>query len=219
MLSASYASRHSPADNLQIRAISIKTPSAIHAILKIYAEITGMSENPYPPSAQKGMSHMTNQTVVEKIADYIENHLEEDIPLDKIAKELNYSKFYIARVFADNTGYTIYKYIQGRRLTLAARKLAETDKPIVEIAYEARYGSQQAFTLAFSQFYLCTPQTYRMAYLSPGSPESGLAVRLPPPPCVPCIASHGAAAYVEVKWRHEYNTICYRTDQPRGAEL
>ena len=110
---------------------------------------------PYPPSAQKGMSHMTNQTVVEKIADYIENHLEEDIPLDKIAKELNYSKFYIARVFADNTGYTIYKYIQGRRLTLAARKLAETDKPIVEIAYEARYGSQQAFTLAFSQFYLC----------------------------------------------------------------
>ena len=72
-----------------------------------------MSENPYPPSAQKGMSHMTNQTVVEKIADYIENHLEEDIPLDKIAKELNYSKFYIARVFADNTGYTIYKYIQG----------------------------------------------------------------------------------------------------------
>ena len=114
-----------------------------------------MSENPYPPSAQKGMSHMTNQTVVEKIADYIENHLEEDIPLDKIAKELNYSKFYIARVFADNTGYTIYKYIQGRRLTLAARKLAETDKPIVEIAYEARYGSQQAFTLAFSQFYLC----------------------------------------------------------------
>ena len=50
---------------------------------------------------------MTNQTVVEKIADYIENHLEEDIPLDKIAKELNYSKFYIARVFADNTGHTI----------------------------------------------------------------------------------------------------------------
>ena len=46
----------------------------------------GMSENPYPPSAQKGMSHMTNQTVVEKIADYIENHLEEDITLDKIAK-------------------------------------------------------------------------------------------------------------------------------------
>ena len=185
MLSASYASRHSPADNLQIRAISIKTPSAIHAILKIYAEITGMSENPYPPSAQKGMSHMTNQTVVEKIADYIENHLEEDIPLDKIAKELNYSKFYIARVFADNTGYTIYKYIQGRRLTLAARKLAETDKPIVEIAYEARYGSQQAFTLAFSQFYLCTPQTYRkngvfvprLPRIRLGSPAATAALR------------------------------------------
>ena len=54
-----------------------------------------------------------------------------------------------------------YKYIQGRRLTLAARELVETKKPITEIAYEAHYNSQQAFTLAFHQLYLCTPQTYR----------------------------------------------------------
>ena len=81
--------------------------------------------------------------------------------LDRIAKELNYSKFYIARIFAKETGCTIYKYIQGRRLTLAARKLVETKEPIIEIAYEAHYNSQQAFTLAFHQLYLCTPQTYR----------------------------------------------------------
>ena len=104
---------------------------------------------------------MNNNTVVEKIVDYIETHINEDLPLDKIAKELNYSKFYIARTFKSHTGVTIYKYIQGRCLDEAARKLVETDQPIVEIAFEAGYSSQQAFTQAFRHTYTCTPQQYR----------------------------------------------------------
>lgn len=104
---------------------------------------------------------MSEHSVVDKIVDYIEAHLDDDLSLDKIAKDLNYSKFYIARAFAEKTGSSVYKYIQGRRLSLAAQKLVETKKPIIDIAYEAHYNSQQAFTLAFSQLYLCTPQVYR----------------------------------------------------------
>ena len=77
---------------------------------------------------------MSDNIIVKKIADYIEDNLNEDLSLDKISKDLNYSKFYIARTFAEKTGSTIYKYIQGRRLTLAAKKLVETKKPIIEIA-------------------------------------------------------------------------------------
>lgn len=104
---------------------------------------------------------MSEYSVIYKIVDYIEEHLDEDLSLDKLAESLNYSKFYIARVFVEKTGTSIYKYIQGRRLTLAAQKLVETKKPIIDIAYEAQYHSQQAFTLAFHQMYLCTPQVYR----------------------------------------------------------
>lgn len=104
---------------------------------------------------------MNDDRIIEKVASYIENHIEEDLSLDKIAESLNYSKFYMARMFADKTGCTIYKYIQGRRLTLAAKKLAETEESIADIAYEAHYGSQQAFTLAFSRAYQCSPQVYR----------------------------------------------------------
>lgn len=104
---------------------------------------------------------MSETNIVKETVEYIENHLKEDLSLNRIAKELNYSKFYIARTFAEMTGCTIYKYIQGRRLTLAAQQLVESKTPISEIAYEAHYNSQQAFTLAFHQLYLCTPQTYR----------------------------------------------------------
>lgn len=104
---------------------------------------------------------MEENKIVKKIADYIELHLAEDLSLDNIAKELNYSKFYIERTFTQKTGITIYKYIQRRRLTQAARQLVESDKPITDIAYDAHYNSHQAFTLAFRTLYRCSPKTFR----------------------------------------------------------
>lgn len=104
---------------------------------------------------------MNEKAIVAEILSYIEKNLNEDLSLDCIERELCYSKFYINRLFAKETGSTIYKYIQMRRLTEAARQLVETDKSIVEISQEAHYNSQQAFTLAFHQVYLCAPNEYR----------------------------------------------------------
>ena len=73
---------------------------------------------------------MRDGNVIKKVVSYIEEHLEEDLSLDRIAEALNYSKFYIARTFAEETGGTVYKYIQGRRLTLAAEKLVRTEESI-----------------------------------------------------------------------------------------
>ncbi|MCI8483161.1 MAG: helix-turn-helix transcriptional regulator [Lachnospiraceae bacterium] len=104
---------------------------------------------------------MSITLITEKILSYIENHLERDLSLETIARELNYSKFYMARVFKEDTGSTLYQYIRRRRLEEAARKLAETPKSLVEISLEAGYSSQQAFTQAFRHVYQCTPQEYR----------------------------------------------------------
>lgn len=104
---------------------------------------------------------MKDHSILKQTLSYIEEHLNEDLTLDKISGKLHYSKSYISRAFSEGAGCTLYQYIKGRRMTEAARKLAETDLPIVEIAYDAHYNSQQAFTLAFHQVYHCTPQTYR----------------------------------------------------------
>lgn len=106
---------------------------------------------------------MKDKSITKRILSYIEDNLDKELSLDKIAQEFNYSKFYIARTFKDNTGITLYKYIQGRRLDEAARKLVKTEQPIVDIAFEAGYASQQAFTQAFRLIYICTPQEYRRA--------------------------------------------------------
>ena len=52
---------------------------------------------------------MKDALAVEKIRKYIERHLHEDLSLDRLSRKLNYSKFYIGRVFAEGEGCTIYK--------------------------------------------------------------------------------------------------------------
>lgn len=104
---------------------------------------------------------MEHKKMIEKTIDFIENNLDGRLSLDEIAKDAGYSKFHLNRVFFDCVGCTIYKYIQMRRLTVAAQKLVYTKKPVIEIAYEANYGSQQAFTFAFRNLYGRPPQEYR----------------------------------------------------------
>lgn len=106
---------------------------------------------------------MDKVSVTKRVLLYIEENLEQDLTLEKIAKEFSYSKFYLARRFKEDMRCTLYQYIRERRLEEAAKKLVCTRESIVEIAYEAGYGSQQAFTLAFHNEYLCAPQEYRKA--------------------------------------------------------
>ena len=98
---------------------------------------------------------------VKKAIDYIEKYLEEEISLDTISKNIGYSKFHLNRIFTEYTGITMYKYLQNRRLTVAAEKLVKTDKPIMQIAYEAGYDTQQSFSFAFKQIYIYPPKIYR----------------------------------------------------------
>lgn len=100
------------------------------------------------------------QTIL-MLVNYIENHLQDDLDLDRIAEVSGYSKFHLNRMFAEMTGTTIHQYIKKRRLTEAAKKLVYTDNAIIEIALEAGYESHQAFSLAFKRLYKQAPQVYR----------------------------------------------------------
>lgn len=98
---------------------------------------------------------------VQKAKEYIEQNLEKKLDLDQISEMAGYSKFHFNRIFLKETGDTVYKYLQKKRLSLAAEKLIQTQKPIAQIALEAGYDSQQAFTLTFKQYYACTPGQFR----------------------------------------------------------
>lgn len=108
---------------------------------------------------------MQNQEIyiVSQAIRYIEEHLERKIDLENVASALNYSKYYLHRIFVRTVGLTIHDYIQRRQFTKAAKLLAFSKKPIMEIALESGCESQQAFTDIFKKMYKVTPARYRKA--------------------------------------------------------
>jgi AraC-like DNA-binding protein/predicted transcriptional regulator YdeE len=104
---------------------------------------------------------MNNTEVIRFLIDYIEEHLTEEISLDNLAAAAGYSQYHLHRMFTGVVGLTLHQYIKRRQLTEAAKSLIFTEKQIIQIALDAGYESQQAFSLAFKSMYKQSPQKFR----------------------------------------------------------
>jgi AraC family transcriptional regulator len=68
---------------------------------------------------------------------FIETHFAGDISLDDVASSVGVSRYYLARAFGVATGRSVIGYVRGRRLTEAARSLANGAPDILTVALEA----------------------------------------------------------------------------------
>src|SRR5262249_36033752 len=92
---------------------------------------------------------------------FIESHLAEPLTLDDIATIGGVSRFHMVRAFAAATGFSVMRYVRARRLTEAARALAEGAPDILTLALDADYASHEAFTRAFRDHFGVTPEAVR----------------------------------------------------------
>src|ERR1700726_3641258 len=92
---------------------------------------------------------------------FIESHLGEELTLDEIADVAGISRFHMVRAFAAATGFSVMRYVRARRLSEAARALANGAPDILNVALDADYGSHEAFTRAFPDHFGLTPETVR----------------------------------------------------------
>src|SRR5690606_33977354 len=91
----------------------------------------------------------------------IETDLEGRMDLQDIADACGLSRFGMARAFVVATGWPVMRYAKARRLSRAARRLAEGAQDILGLALEAGYGSHEAFTRAFREQFGITPEALR----------------------------------------------------------
>ncbi len=93
--------------------------------------------------------------------EFIEENLQNNISIKDISSKSCFSAFHFQRLFQAITGFSVQEYIRNRRLSEAARLLKETKQNILHIAIAFQYGSQEAFTRAFLQFFGVTPGRFR----------------------------------------------------------
>lgn len=100
---------------------------------------------------------------------YLERHLDDELPLEELAAEASFSPFHFHRVFRAITGEGVAEQVRRLRLERAAGRLRSTDRPILEIALEAGYHAHESFTRAFESAFHASPSRYRAerSYLAP----------------------------------------------------
>src|SRR3979490_1124439 len=92
---------------------------------------------------------------------FIESHLADALTLEEVAGIAGISRFHLVRAFAAATGLSVMRYVRVRRLSEAARALANGAPDILTVALDADYGSHEAFTRAFRDHFGVTPETVR----------------------------------------------------------
>jgi AraC family transcriptional regulator len=125
---------------------------------------------------------------VQKAIWFVEGHLDQEIGLDDIAEVAGLSRFHLVRAFGAATGRSVMRYVRGRRLSEAARGLADGAPDILAVALDAGYGSHEAFTRAFRDQFGATPEQVRqggcarhLQLVEPMRLDTKLAERLPAP--------------------------------------
>jgi len=101
-----------------------------------------------------------------KVQIHIQNHLDDELSLEELARVAHFSEFHFHRVFTEQVGESIKSYVRRLRLERAIRDLTFTNMAIVQVAARAGYDSQQSFHRAFKEVYDKTPTDYRKQQLN-----------------------------------------------------
>jgi AraC-like DNA-binding protein len=81
--------------------------------------------------------------------------------IESIAAEVNMSRAVFARCFTSLVGEAPMTYLARWRMSLAARRLRDTDEPIARVAEQVGYTSEYSFSRAFVRTYGQPPGRYR----------------------------------------------------------
>src|SRR5437868_4151469 len=101
---------------------------------------------------------------LERVLDFIGEHLAEPLPVQQLARVANLSTFHFARLFKEATGRTPHAYITHLRMEQAKQLLGESELPLRQVATVVGYQTQAHFTGVFHRHVGATPRVFRMTW-------------------------------------------------------
>lgn len=100
----------------------------------------------------------------QKILNFIDRNIKRGLSLDEVAEYANMSSCYFSKLFKRMTGKNYIAYVTDSRLEMAKQMLADTEMPVINIAYELSYSETHYFSKAFKKKLGLTPSEYRRTH-------------------------------------------------------
>lgn len=101
------------------------------------------------------------QIIVDEIDSCIKNYNDEALTLRLLSRRLGYSEFHTTRKFKEISGMQLRDYLRLRKLAFALKEVRDSEKSMLDIAFDYGFSSHEAFTRAFKRTYGIAPGAYR----------------------------------------------------------
>ena len=96
-----------------------------------------------------------------KVADFIEDHLNEALRLSTLADLVSLSPYHFARAFKQSFGLPPHRYHLSRRIERAKTLLAEPERSVTDIARGLGFTETSSFSAAFRKVTGFSPRDWR----------------------------------------------------------
>lgn len=99
---------------------------------------------------------------INRAVNFINNHLDDPLSLERVAEVASYSPFHFHRLFKEVIHETLNAYIIRKRIEKAASILMRRkDVSITDLYLKYGFNSNSSFTRAFKKFYGLSPTAFR----------------------------------------------------------
>ncbi len=99
------------------------------------------------------------QSLYVNLLEYIEQHLDEDLSLERLSKEFFVSKYHIAHIFKEHIGLSIHQYITKKRLAMC-RNAILSHVSISEAYIQWGFQDYSSFYRAFKKEFGMSPKEF-----------------------------------------------------------
>ena len=103
---------------------------------------------------------------------FMQEHITENISLEDISRQYNYSVSRFSSLFRQKTGYAPIDYFLQMKMQKACQQLDFSDRAIKDIAFSMGFADQYYFSKRFRKIIGVSPKKYRAANATHGQPES-----------------------------------------------
>lgn len=126
----------------------------IALLIKLFRVMRKNNQYPQKVSGEK-------QELLENVMKYIKNNYNKDLTLDELSMLAFLSPNHFCKKFKEYSGMTIKEFMQKTRIEKACSLLLETDKKIIEIAFEVGYHDLKHFYNIFKKYTEKTPLVFK----------------------------------------------------------
>ncbi len=102
---------------------------------------------------------VTENEKINEVVSYINDHLADDLTLDRLADACYISKSHLAHQFKTYTGLTLYQFIIKKRVTVA-RNLIREGEPVMEACTKCGFNDYSNFLKAFKREFGRSPKEF-----------------------------------------------------------